>query len=105
MPEPTRDIHSAPQPQLQPMQVVVHGRVNNLRRFSDGSYIRLTTPAEDEYSMPQHVEVKSSEHVGSVGDNVKLLCKLRGVPRAFDSKQTGERIHTANMFLELVRRL
>ena len=76
-----------------PMQVLVVGRIDAVRRHEKTTYTRVTTPAPDLYSRPQTVEIRSKQRLGQPGDEVAQLATLGGYARKpFPStdKQTGE---------------
>lgn len=76
-----------------PMQVLVVGRIDAVRRHEKTTYTRVTTPAPDPYSRPQTVEVRSKQRFGQPGDEVAQLATLGGYARKpFRStdKETGE---------------
>lgn len=76
-----------------PMQVLVRGRIDAVRRHDKITYTRIITPAPDPYSRPQTVEVRSRQRLGQPGDEVDQLATLGGYARRpFPStdKATGE---------------
>mgnify|MGYP000846155994 FL=1 len=76
-----------------PMQVLVVGRIDAVRRHAKTTYTRVTTPAPDPYSRPQTVEIRSKQRLGQPGDQVTQLGLLGGYARKpFRStdKETGE---------------
>ena len=76
-----------------PMQVLVVGRIDAVRRHEKTTYTRVTTPAPDPYSRPQTVEIRSKQRLGQPGDEVAQLATLGGYARKpFRStdKETGE---------------
>ncbi|MEO8023868.1 single-stranded DNA-binding protein [Polaromonas sp.] len=79
--------------QRRPMEVSIRGKIEAARRHEKKHYTRLVTPAADEYSRPQTVEIRSNNRVGQMGDLVSVDCKLGGYTRKpFKStdKETGE---------------
>jgi len=78
---------------IQPMQVLVKGRIDALRRHEQTRYTRVITPAPDPYSRPQTVEIRSKAQLGQRGDEVAILAQLGGYTRKpFKStdKDSGE---------------
>lgn len=78
---------------IQPMQVLVKGRIDASRRHEQTRYTRIVTPAPDPYSRPQTVEVRSKAQLGQKGEEVSVLAQLGGYTRKpFRStdKETGE---------------
>ena len=76
-----------------PMQVLVRGRIDAVRRHDKTIYTRIITPAPDPYSRPQTVEIRSKQRLGQPGDEVAQLATLGGYARKpFRStdKETGE---------------
>lgn len=93
-----------------PMTVLVRGKVTRHRRHEiDGvplSLTAITTPAADEYSKPQIVEVRSPKSLAPVGDVVEVVCHLGGYARkAFDAKDDDgvvTRVIPINLTLDAV---
>jgi len=90
-----------------PMRVNVRGRVERMRRYEGTVYTTILTPAKDEYSRPNSIEIRSKGQVGAVGDDVNVFCLLGGFserPRKWTNTDTGEvrTIHNVRMFLDLV---
>lgn len=78
---------------IKPMQVMVRGRIEQMRSFDGTRYTRIMTPAPDAYSRPQVVEVRGKQKLGEKGDEVTVLCSLGGYqrkPYQFKNKDTGE---------------
>ena len=64
-----------------PMEVLIKGRVEQRQRW-EGKYItRVITPAQDAYSKPQIVSIRSKQPIGAVGDELTITCKLGGYTR------------------------
>lgn len=75
------------------MEVTVTGRIEEVQRYEGVYSTRIVTPAQDQYSQPQHVKVRSKTRVGSRDEIVTLTCRLGGYKRkAFKAtdKETGE---------------
>ena len=76
-----------------PMQVLVRGRIDAVRRHDKTTYTRIITPAPDPYSRPQTVEIRSKQRLGQPGDQVTQLGFLGGYARKpfrITDKETGE---------------
>ena len=76
-----------------PMQVLVRGRIDAVRRHDKTIYTRIITPAPDPYSRPQTVEIRSKQRLGQPGDQVTQLGLLGGYARKpfpGKDKETGE---------------
>lgn len=84
----------APLPgKLNPMQVVVRGRIDASRSHDKTRYTRIVTPAPDPYSRPQTIEIRSKSQLGQRGEEVTVMAQLGGYTRKpFRStdKETGE---------------
>lgn len=84
----------APLPgKLNPMQVVVRGRIDASRSHEKTRYTRIVTPAPDPYSRPQTIEIRSKGQLGQRGEEVTVMAQLGGYTRKpFRStdKETGE---------------
>lgn len=75
------------------MEVTIRGKVEASRRHASKYYTRLITPAEDAYTRPQIVEVRSGAKLGNRDDEITVSCKLGGyTKKAFRAtdKETGE---------------
>jgi hypothetical protein len=75
------------------MQVVIHGRIESQRSHEGKRYTQIMTPAVDQYSRPQLVEVRSNDRVGDKGDEVTITATLGGYQRKpfeFRDKSSGE---------------
>jgi len=80
---------------VQPMHVLIKGRVQTSRSHNGTRYTHILTPAEDAYSRPQLVEVRSKRQLGMKDEEVSVTAKLGGYARKpFISvdKETGERL-------------
>lgn len=69
------------------------GKIDSVRHHGGNCYTRVIAPADDPYSRPDVVEVRSKAPVGSVGQMVTLDCALHGYvrkPYKFTDPQTGE---------------
>jgi len=80
---------------LPAMQVHVKGRIDYTNRFDGKFTTRITTPAQDEYSRPQVVAVRSGQRLGQTGDVVSVVCTLGGYqrkPYRVTDKDTGETV-------------
>jgi hypothetical protein len=64
-----------------PMQVLVRGRIDAVRRHDKTTYTRIITPAPDPYSRPQTVEIRSKQRLGQPGDQLTQLGLLGGYAR------------------------
>lgn len=76
------------------MEVSIKGRIDASRRYESRYYTRVITPAEDSYSRPQVVEIRSEAKLGQRGDEISVSCRLGGFtrkPYAVFDKVTGER--------------
>lgn len=80
---------------IQPMQVLVRGRLEKSRTYEGKRYSQIITPAPDAYSRPQIVEVRSKARLGDVGEEISVTCVLGGFsrkPYKVTDKQTGEMV-------------
>lgn len=76
-----------------PMQVMVAGRIEGSKTFDGKRYTQILTPAQDAYSRPQLVEVRSKIKLGDKGEEVSAQCLLGGFqrkPYEVKDKNTGE---------------
>lgn len=75
------------------MRVFVRGRIEASRTWDGKRYTHVMTPAADEYSRPQLVEIRSKQRMGDKGDQVQVICTLGGFsrkPYKSVDKTTGE---------------
>ena len=78
-----------------PMQVLVTGRLESMRRYEGKVYTHVLTPAPDAYTRPQLVEIRSNKRLGDKHDEVTVTCQLGGYQRKpyhVTDKETGERM-------------
>ena len=76
-----------------PMHVIVKGRIESSKTHDGKRNTKIMTPATDEYSRPQLIEIRSKQRVGETGDLVTLNCLLGGYQRMayqVKDKDTGE---------------
>ena len=89
------------------MRTMVVGRVEEVSRFEGMYYTRIVCPAEDEYSQPQMVKIRSKTRIGSREEIVTCKCRIGGYKRkpykAVD-KETGEQVfvNPVDMTLDLI---
>jgi len=100
---------NAPLPEnlkLVPRQVNIVGKILDVQRRESANYTVVLCPADDEYSRPAEVKIKSGRSLGRAGEVVEVLCKLGGYGRAFEykDKETGEilRGRQVDMLLEAI---
>lgn len=89
---------------LPPMNVLVKGRIDAVRRYEKTTYTRIISPAPDPYSRPQTVEIRSKQRLGQTGEEIAVHAVLGGYTRkAFRStdKETGETTLTVPVDLTL----
>ncbi len=75
------------------MTVRVIGKVDTMRRHEGSYYTQVLTPAADEYSRPQVLEIRSKQKLGDKEDKIDIQCTLGGYrrkPYKFTDKDTGE---------------
>lgn len=79
---------------IKPALMVFHavGRIEHAEKFQNNFTTLIKTPAQDAYSHPSTIAVRSKSRLGSVGDEVSIKCSIGGVPRTFQrkDKETGE---------------
>lgn len=76
-----------------PLRVFVRGKIEAQRSHEGFRFTRIITPAADEYSRPQTVEVRSKQRLGETGEEVSVGCQLGGYtrrPYRVTDKDTGE---------------
>lgn len=75
------------------MHVLVAGRIEASKTFDGKRYTQVLTPAQDAYSRPQLVEIRSKGKLGDKGEEVSAQCLLGGFqrkPYEVKDKNTGE---------------
>jgi hypothetical protein len=82
-------------PKLQRNQMYLVGRIAAVqtKRDAQNRYIHhIATPAADEFSRPQELDVRSKVRLGAVGDPVSLVVSWEGYQQRFTykDKETGE---------------
>lgn len=80
------------------MVAIVHGKVKRVRRFNGidgkGYFTTIITPAPDEYSKPNAVEIWSKEKLADVDDITTVDVQLGGYEEKsyqYTDKETGEK--------------
>lgn len=68
----------------------VRARRVSTRQGSRGFATVLALPAADQYSMPQAVEVWSTDALGEVGADVSVKVRIGGYPRSYDVKREDD---------------
>lgn len=80
-------------PAAHPLRVFIRGRIEAQRVHDGFRYTRITTPAADEYSRPQTVEVRSKGRLGETGEVCSCTAMLGGYtrkPYRSTNRETGE---------------
>jgi hypothetical protein len=75
------------------MQVTIKGRIEISRSYEGKRFTQIMTPAADQYSRPQIVEVRSKSKLGERGDEIVVQASLGGYQRKayqVKDKNTGE---------------
>lgn len=86
------------------MEVIVKGKLVSSRRHENRYFTQIITPAVDEFSQPQHVEVRSKAKVGDRDEMVTVRARLGGYlgrPYQATDKSTGEMRTARNTVLTL----
>lgn len=95
---------------IKPGEVALVGRIAGKRRIpTQAGHLWLTLvklPAPDEFTSPQTVEIRSTDSLGDIGQDIKVKARVGGFPRAYNvtDKDTGEvrNVRTADIRLDLV---
>jgi hypothetical protein len=75
------------------MLVTVRGKIVRSRRYDGAVLTAIVTPAKDEWSKPQTVQVRSKRKLGEVEEVVVVDCELGGYERKqyeVHDKDSGE---------------
>ncbi|MGH1463547.1 MAG: hypothetical protein K6L74_07505 [Neptuniibacter sp.] len=91
---------------LQPLTMLFQGKITQARQYQGKHYTRVVTPAPDQYSQPSSFEIRSSNLMGHIGQEVSGYLTMSGYvrERPYTDKNTGE-MKTASdkvVFLDLV---
>ena len=93
-------------PQSKPLHTIVQGKVLRVRRYDQYTYTTIICPAQDAYTRPSVVEIRSKSRFADSDEEVKVNCILGGYEgrayRATD-RETGEsrQLIPVNLFLDL----
>lgn len=74
-------------------QAMVRGRIEDSQIYEGLRHTRILTPAEDAYSRPQTLRIRSKRSLGSKGEEITVLVRLGGYARkpfSVTDKETGE---------------
>lgn len=75
------------------MIVTVRGKILRARRYLQDTLTAIVTPAKDEYSKPQIVQVRSKRKLGEIDEVVVVECEVGGYERKqyeLTDKDSGE---------------
>lgn len=89
------------------MQVPVKGRIEHSTTYEGMRYSRIICPAEDAYSKPQVLEIRSISRLGDKGDEIVVICRVGGYmrkPYQVNDRATGEvrKVQPVEITLDLV---
>lgn len=78
---------------LKPRQALIIGRVIRVKRNEGMIYTSVICPAEDQYSQPQVIELRSKDRIGNPEEDIKVVVKISGFQKRqqYVDQQTGER--------------
>jgi hypothetical protein len=85
-------------PQIAKNQVLIVGRVKEVRRTDNATYTSVVLPAPDEYSQPQIVEVASTGMIGRPMEDVQIKCAIGGYGKKFQRKDGTAGTQVTNQF-------
>lgn len=85
-------------PQIVKNQVLIVGRVREVRRTDNGVYTTVVLPAPDEYSQPQIVEIASTALLGRPQEDVQVKCAVGGYGKKFKRKDGSDGLQVQNQF-------
>ena len=78
---------------VKPRQTYLVGRVEQVELVNNVRYTTIICPANDQYSSPEIITIRSKRPLGAKGDEIRQLCHVGGFRgRAFETKDkdTGE---------------
>lgn len=82
------------------------GRIEHVEKYQNNFHTLIKTPAEDAYSHPSTIPLRSKSRLGSVGDEISVNFRIGGVPRTYQrkDKETGELIpaRTADVYCTVI---
>ena len=93
---------------IKPQLMVAHavGRIEHVEKYQNSFNTLIKTPAEDAYSHPSTIPLRSTARLGSVGDEISVKFRIGGVPRTFKrtDKSTGEitQARTADAYFNVI---
>lgn len=83
-------------------QAIIRGRVQEVKRTSDLTYTVIVTPAEDQYSQPATVEVRSKTVIGKPHEDVTVRVKIGGYRRKGGEDRNGDAMYFTTITLTAV---
>ncbi|MBS1188807.1 MAG: hypothetical protein H6R10_599 [Rhodocyclaceae bacterium] len=82
---------------LGPNEAVIQGRIFEVRRMENAVYTVINTPAPDQFSHPQSVEVISERLIGKSQEDVTVRVLLQGYRKKFQRKDGDTAWQTINV--------
>lgn len=73
-------------PSISKNQILIAGRVKEVRRVDSGTFTSVVLPAPDEFSMPQTVEIMSTGMIGRPNEDIQIKCTIGGYSKKFKRK-------------------
>ena len=107
MSEAATNVKSLGAAKARPREVLIEGKVLQVRRHEQFTYTTVICPAADVYSKPQVVEIRSKSRFSDRDEETHVTCLLGGYEgRSYQvtDRETGERrqLVPVNLFLDLV---
>lgn len=99
------NVQEVTQTKQQPLtanQVVIRGRIGDVKRTENACYTDVTLPAPDQFSSPQHVRIVSSRLLGKPGEDLTQRCAVKGYRRSYIDKKSGERAFACDVTLSAI---
>lgn len=89
---------------LKPMETLIRGRIEEVKKHEKDFFTRVICPALDAYSTPAIIELKSDQRLGERGDEITTIARVGGYRSYFQSldKETGEISKRSKVNLTLV---
>jgi len=85
----------------EPNNVIVNGKVQDVKDYQGNYYTQVTLPSRDEYSDTNTVSIRSKHRLTAVGELITQLCSLGGYTQSFQTRD-GEKAQRTTIVLDAV---
>lgn len=90
---------------LKPSHVLLHGKVDSIRKYDGRVFTRLVLPAADSYSKPAMVEIESKQTLAQLEEEWRGQCVVGGYANDYDIRgEDGDKrkVRSARITLKAV---